>query len=54
MRLNIVFWILVVFVLFVLLNKSYAGFRGGSEAIGGRTGGDAYSGAAADLDPGMP
>jgi hypothetical protein len=37
------------------MSKDIAGFRGGSQAIGGRTGGSAYTGAeASDLDPGMP
>lgn len=38
------------FVLRYLQGASYAGFRG--EAIGGRTGGDAYSGGDAELQPG--
>ncbi len=46
--------VLAILVLSFLLNKSRVGFRGGSEAIVGRTGGTAYSGAAAELDPGMP
>jgi hypothetical protein len=46
--------VLAIFVLSFLLNTTRAGFRGGSEAIGGRTGGTAYSGATTDLDPGMP
>lgn len=44
--------VLIVVLFIALMNKSTAGFRG--EAIGGRTGGDAYSGAGATLDPGMP
>ena len=45
-------FVLLVVLLIALMNKSTLGFRG--EAIGGRTGGDAYSGAGATLDPGMP
>lgn len=53
MKAGIVAAILLVVVLFIaLMNKSTSGFRG--EAIGGRTGGDAYSGAGSTLDPGMP
>lgn len=45
--------IVLLVVLFIgLINTSTVGFRGG--AIGGRTGGDAYSGAGTPLDPGMP
>lgn len=44
--------VLLVVLMFALMNKTTLGFRG--EAIGGRTGGDAYSGAGATLDPGMP
>ncbi len=43
---------LVLVLGFILLTRQKSGFRG--EAIGGRTGGDAYSGASAQLDPGMP
>lgn len=50
----IAFLIFIVFVFFGFLVQNRSGFRGGSEAIGGRTGGTAYSGAAAELDPGMP
>ena len=35
-----------------LMPGKVVGFRGGSEAIGGRTGGDAYSGGDAQLQPG--
>jgi ribose/xylose/arabinose/galactoside ABC-type transport system permease subunit len=49
-------WLIAVFVLILLAvflsYRSKMGFRG--EAIGDRTGGTAYSGAATDLDPGMP
>jgi ABC-type uncharacterized transport system permease subunit len=45
-------FVLLVVLFFSLMNKSTSGFRG--EAIGGRTGGDAYSGAGTTLDPGMP
>lgn len=48
------FLIFIAFVFFGYLIQAKSGFRGGSEAIGGRTGGAAYSGAAAELDPGMP
>lgn len=51
---------IVVFVISALLTylivtnliPNKVGFRGGSEAIGGRTGGDAYSGGDAQLQPG--
>ncbi len=46
--------ILIVLLVVLFLRKRSVGFRGGSEAIGGRTGGAAYSGATAELDPGMP
>lgn len=42
----------VILALTYTLSKSVAGFRG--EAIGGRTGGSAYSDASPLLDPGMP
>ena len=54
MKVGLLAAVLAIFFLFLFLNKSHAGFRGGSEAIGGRTGGTAYSGAGAELDPGMP
>lgn len=45
--------ILVLYVGYVYTSKK-AGFRGGGggEAVGGRTGGSAYSGATAELEPG--
>jgi hypothetical protein len=51
---NLVFAAFAVFIMLVLFGflKVRAGFRG--EAISDRTGGAAYSGAAADIDPGMP
>lgn len=47
----------ILAILFLVLwlspspKKAVVGFRGGNEAIGGRTGGAAYSGASADLQP---
>ena len=53
MKQGVLVFIILLFLLgFVLLRRQQSGFRG--EAIGGRTGGDAYSGAATQLDPGMP
>jgi hypothetical protein len=44
--------VLVLYILYVYTLPK-AGFRGGGgEAIGGRTGGSAYSGATAELEPG--
>lgn len=42
--------LILVAYLFAIAEIRKDGFRGG-EAIGDRTGGSAYSGAAADLDP---
>jgi hypothetical protein len=51
-RVFLVFFVLLLLLAYLLISRQQSGFRG--EAIGGRTGGDAYSGAGAQLDPGMP
>lgn len=51
---NTLLGLVTIFLVVMLLRhilQPRSGFRGGGEAIGGRTGGSAYSGAAADLMP---